>query len=49
MDFGDAIRAMKQGYCVQRSGWDGSHIYIEDHFHCLVGRGGGRSYLVYNL
>jgi hypothetical protein len=43
MNFGKAIEAMKEGNCVRRSGWNGKgmHIYVEDHFHCLVGKGGG--------
>jgi len=43
MDFGKAIDAMKQGFCVRRMGWNGKgmHIYVENHFHVLVGKGGG--------
>jgi hypothetical protein len=29
MDFGDAVRAMKEGQRVRRAGWDG-HVYLED-------------------
>ena len=33
MNFGDAIKAMKEGKCVQRAGWNGKnmHIYLEEH------------------
>lgn len=43
MDFGDAIKAIKEGHCVQREGWNGKgmHVYLEDHFHCVIGKGGG--------
>lgn len=43
MNFGQAIEAMKQGHAIQREGWNGKgmHVYLEDHFHCLVGKGGG--------
>ena len=32
MDFGDAIREMKAGKCVQRAGWNGKnmHIYLDE-------------------
>ena len=43
MNFGQALEAMKQGYCVRRVGWNGKgmHIYIENHFKYLIGKGGG--------
>lgn len=43
LNFGQAIEAMKKGECVCRSGWNGKgmHVYLEEHFHCLVGKGGG--------
>lgn len=43
MTFSEALEKLKEGYCVQREGWNGKgmHIYLEDHFHCLVGKGGG--------
>jgi hypothetical protein len=43
MTFGEAVEAIKAGHCVQREGWNGKgmHIYLEDHFHTLVGQGGG--------
>ena len=43
IDFGGAVVALKQGHCVRRKGWNGKgmHVYLEDHFHCLVGKGGG--------
>jgi hypothetical protein len=28
MDFGEAIRAMKDGHSVSRSGWNGKEMYI---------------------
>lgn len=33
MDFGAAIKAMKEGKCVARSGWNGKnmHIYLEEY------------------
>lgn len=32
MDFGDAIRSMKEGKSVRRAGWNGKnmHVYLED-------------------
>ena len=41
MDFGDAIRAMKEGKCVARSGWNGKnmHIYLEDGYSQKIGDG----------
>ena len=32
MNFGDAIKEIKNGQCVQRAGWNGKnmHIYLED-------------------
>ena len=43
MDFGQAIREMKAGHRVRRRGWNGKgmHIYIEDHFKVILGKGGG--------
>lgn len=43
MNFGEAIEALKKGNNVQREGWNGKgmHIYLENHFNCLVGKGGG--------
>ncbi len=43
MDFGEAIKALKGGLLVAREGWNGKnmHLYLEDHFHVLVGKGGG--------
>ena len=40
MDFGEAIRALKEDKCVARQGWNGKgmHIYLEEHFtHVLQG------------
>lgn len=41
MDFGGAIKAMKEGNCVRRSGWNGKgmHIYIEDYFGFVIPAG----------
>lgn len=38
MDFGDAIRALKDGKSVARKGWNGKnmHIYLEDMFRFPV-------------
>jgi hypothetical protein len=43
MNFGQAVESLKQGHCVQRTGWNGKgmHIYLEDYFSTLVGKGGG--------
>jgi len=43
MKFGEAVEAIKEGKMVQRAGWNGKgmHIYLEDHFHCLAGKGSG--------
>lgn len=43
LTFGDAIEEIKSGGLVQRAGWNGKgmHIYLEEHFHVLVGKGGG--------
>lgn len=40
-DFGEAIRRMKQGRCVARSGWNGKnmHVYIEDGYTFRVKAG----------
>lgn len=44
LNFGQAIEALKQGCRVQREGWNGKnmHIYLEKHFHVLLGQGGMR-------
>lgn len=41
MEFGDAIRALKQGHCVRRAGWNGKgmHIYLEEHYSAVIGAG----------
>lgn len=41
MDFGDAIRALKEGKCVGRKGWNGKnmHLYLETHFVFPIGAG----------
>lgn len=38
MDFGEAIKALKEGKRVQRIGWDGKnmHIFLEEHFAYLI-------------
>ncbi|WP_421830254.1 DUF2829 domain-containing protein [Larkinella sp.] len=43
MNFGQAIEAMKKGQLVQRVGWNGKgmHIYLEEHFGVILGKGGG--------
>ena len=43
MNFGQALEKIQEGLCLQRAGWNGKgmHVYLEDHFHCLVGKGGG--------
>lgn len=35
MDFGDAIRALKNERWVRRAGWNGKgmHLYLEDHLY----------------
>lgn len=50
LTFGEAIAAMKQGDRVQRSGWNGKnmHIYLEEHFHVILGQGGMRHQRKYN-
>ena len=42
MDFGDALKALKNGEMVQREGWNGKgmHIYLENHFGVCMGQGG---------
>lgn len=34
-DFGEAIKRLRAGRCVQRAGWNGKgmHIYLEDSYH----------------
>ena len=41
MDFGEAIRAMKDGKWVARAGWNGKnmHIYLEDGYSQTIGDG----------
>lgn len=41
MNFGDAIKALKDDRCVARAGWNGKnmHIYLEDMFTFTVGAG----------
>lgn len=43
MNFGQAIEELKKGQMVRRSGWNGKgmHIYLEGHFHVLLGNGTG--------
>ena len=44
MDFGEAIRGLKLGYHVARSGWNGKgmHIYLEQRTHLKFNAGCGR-------
>lgn len=46
MDFGDAIRAMKDGKMVCRAGWNGKgmHIYLEDSYVFSKGHATERHY-----
>lgn len=41
MDFGDAIRLLKQGHTVRRTGWNGKdmHLYLEDSLSFRVSGG----------
>lgn len=41
MNFGEAIQALKEGQCVQRTGWNGKgmHIFLEEHFEFLIPAG----------
>ncbi len=41
MDFGEAIKALKAGSLVARSGWNGKgmHLYLEDGWVCDVKEG----------
>jgi hypothetical protein len=43
MDFGDAIKAMKNGERVTRPGWNGKnmHIYMEEHINIVLRRAKG--------
>lgn len=42
MDFGEAIKELKQGKLLRREGWNGKgmHIFLEEHFTVLVNMGG---------
>lgn len=44
MDFGEAIRLLKQGKQVQRAGWNGRgmHVYLEDAHSMTIGGGAFR-------
>lgn len=50
MTFGEAIEAMRLGHRVQREGWNGKnmHIYLENHFHVILGQGGMKHERKYN-
>lgn len=41
MDFGDAIRELKQGRAVARDGWNGKnmHLYLEEDLSFTIGAG----------
>jgi hypothetical protein len=41
MDFGQAIKALKDGKMVRRAGWNGKgmHLYLEDSLEVTVGMG----------
>jgi hypothetical protein len=43
LTFGEAIEKIRGGSLVQRAGWNGKgmHIYLEEHFKVLLGKGGG--------
>lgn len=51
LDFGQAVRYMKEGRLIRRAGWNGKgiHVYLEDHFSFVVPagvfKGNKRTYL----
>lgn len=47
MDFGEAIRALKQGRGVCREGWNGRnmHLYLEDMLSHTVGAGAHKGHV----
>jgi hypothetical protein len=46
MNIGEAVKALKEGKFVQRSGWNGKgmHIYLEDEHIFAKGTGSQRKY-----
>lgn len=50
MTFGQAIEELKKGARVQREGWNGKnmHIYLENHFHAILGMGDMKHERKYN-
>lgn len=50
LNFGQAIEKLKEGFRVQREGWNGKnmHIYLEEHFSAVMGMGGMKHERKYN-
>ncbi|WP_353887436.1 MW1434 family type I TA system toxin [uncultured Spirosoma sp.] len=46
MNFGEVLEKLKRCACVRRPEWEaGTHVYMEEHFKALVGKGGGLGHL----
>ena len=51
VDYGDAIRALKEGRWIRRSGWNGKnmHVYLEEHHNATMPRASSKGKITHTI